>query len=148
MNSRDWKDIVGGGSLTVVGLYAALHALDYEFGSLTRMGPGYFPVGLGALLAVLGLAIAVPAFFREGEPVTVQWRTLALVLGSLVLFGAALKPLGLVLATVLATMASSMADQQTRWKGRVLIAGGVALLTYLVFALGLGMVLPVWPGSV
>jgi len=42
---------------------------------------------------------------------------------------------------------SSLADRQTRWKGRLFIAAGVALVTYLVFALSLGMVLPVWPWS-
>lgn len=147
MKSKDSRDIIGGLALSVIGLYAAFQARDYEFGSLTHMGPGYFPVGLGLLLAVLGVAVAVPAFFREGEPLKVEWRTLALVLGSLVAFAAALKTLGLVAATVLAVVVSSLADRQTRWKGRLSIAAGVALVTYLVFALSLGMVLPVWPWS-
>lgn len=147
MKSKDSRDIIGGLALSAIGLYAAFQAWGYEFGSLTRMGPGYFPVGLGLLLVVLGLAIAVPAFFREGEPLKVEWRTLALVLGSLVVFAAALNTLGLVAATVLAVVMSSLADRQTRWKGRLFIAGGVAVMTLLVFAVGLSMVLPIWPWS-
>lgn len=147
MKSKDSRDIIGGLALSAIGLYAVIQARDYEFGSLTHMGPGYFPVGLGLLLVVLGLAIAVPAFFREGEPLKVEGRTVCLVLGSLVVFAAALKIVGLVAATVLAVVLSSLADRQTRWKGRFFIAGGVALVTFLVFSVGLSMVLPIWPWS-
>jgi uncharacterized membrane protein YkvA (DUF1232 family) len=42
---------------------------------------------------------------------------------------------------------TTLADNETRWKSRLMIAAGVALITYLVFALGLGMVLPTWPWS-
>lgn len=147
MRNKDTRDIIGGLGLFAIGLYAAFQAMDYEFGRLTSMGPGYFPVGLGLLLAVLGLAIAVPAFFREGEPLPVEWRTFALVVGSLLVFAAALKLVGLVAATVLAVVVSTLADRETRWKGRLLIACGVAFVTYLVFAVGLSMVLPIWPWS-
>jgi hypothetical protein len=147
LKNTDTRDIIGGFALSAVGLYAAYQALDYEFGSLTRMGPGYFPVGLGLMLAVLGLVIAVPAFFRKGEPLAVEWRTMVLVLGSLVVFAASLKSLGLVAATVLAVVVSTFADRDTRWKGRLFIAGGVALVTFLVFAVGLSMILPIWPWS-
>lgn len=147
MKDKDLRDIIGGLALSAIGLYAAFQAWGYEFGSMTRMGPGYFPVGLGLLLAVLGLTVAVPAFFREGDPIKVEWRTMALVLGSLLVFAAALKTLGLLAATVLAVVVSSLADRQTRWRGRLFIAGGVALVTFLVFAVGLSMVLPIWPWS-
>jgi hypothetical protein len=56
MLSRDYRDIVGGLLLVVLGLgfswYAAEH---YDLGSLRRMGPGMFPTVLGVALACLGL---------------------------------------------------------------------------------------------
>ncbi|MDO9159723.1 MAG: tripartite tricarboxylate transporter TctB family protein, partial [Burkholderiaceae bacterium] len=99
------------------------------------------------LLAVLGILIAVPAFFRSGPPVQVRWKPFALVMASLVAFAMTLKVLGLIVATMLAVVIASLADNDTRWKGRILIAVGVALITYLVFGLGLSMVLPMWPWS-
>lgn len=147
MSHKDTHDIVGGLALTALGVFAAVYAQEYEFGALNRMGPGYFPVALGAIVAVLGLFIAVPAFFRRGEPIHVEWKTFVLVMASLVAFALTLKILGLVLATVLAVVISSLADRQTRWKGRLIIAVGVAATTYLVFIVGLSMVLPVWPWS-
>lgn len=147
MKSKDMHDIVGGLALVALGAFAAIYAQRYEFGDLNRMGPGYFPVALGIILALLGLAIAIPAFKRHGEPIVVKWKTLTLVLGSVVAFALTLKVIGLILATALAVVISSLADNETTWKGRVLLAVGVSAVTYLVFGFALGMVLPAWPWS-
>lgn len=148
MKTRDLHDVIGGLALCALGVFAAVYAQRYEFGDLNRMGPGYFPVALGCILSVLGLFIAIPAFFRAGEVPHVAWKTLVLVLGSIVAFALTLKVLGLILATVLAVLISSSADNEMRWKGRLLTAVGVAAITYLVFGVGLSMVLPIWPWSV
>lgn len=148
MKSKDMQDLVGGAALTALGIFAAIYAQRYEFGELNRMGPGYFPVALGVVLAVLGLLIAIPAFFRTGEKIHVEWKTFLLVLGSIVVFALTLKVIGLILATALAVIVSSLADRETRWKGRIILAIGVAAITYMVFGFGLGMVLPAWPWNV
>lgn len=147
MSNKDTQDIIGGLGLTALGVFAAVHAQTYEFGSLTRMGAGYFPVALGVILALLGLLIAIPAFFRKGQPIRVEWKTFALVMAGIVVFALTLKVLGLVLATALSVVISSLADRDTRWKGRIFLAIGVAAVTYVVFSLGLSMVLPIWPWS-
>lgn len=148
MTNRDTRDILGGLFLTALGLFAAWYAQqNFDIGNLTRMGPGFFPVGLGLILAALGVLIALPAFFRGGEGTNVQWRTLALVTASLCVFAFTLKPLGLVFSTFAAAIVSSLADHDISWRNRLLVAAGVSLMTYLVFSLGLSMVLPVWPWS-
>jgi hypothetical protein len=148
MTNRDTRDILGGLFLTALGLSAAWYAQqNFDIGNLTRMGPGFFPVGLGLILAALGALIALPAFFRRGEGTNVQWRTLALVSASLCVFAFTLKPMGLIFATFGAALVSSLADHDITWRNRLLVAAGVSLMTYLVFSLGLSMVLPVWPWS-
>ncbi|MDP2263799.1 MAG: tripartite tricarboxylate transporter TctB family protein [Hydrogenophaga sp.] len=147
MTNKDNQDIIGGLALTALGVFAAVHAQTYEFGSLTRMGAGYFPVALGVILSLLGLLIAIPAFFRKGQPIQVEWKTFVLVMAGIVAFALTLKVLGLVLATALSVIISSLADHDTRWKGRIALAVGVAAVTYVVFSLGLSMVLPIWPWS-
>jgi hypothetical protein len=147
MQKRDTRDIIGGLGLAAIGLFAVIYGQRYEFGDLNRMGPGYFPVALGALLAALGLLIALPAFFRRGEPITVAWKTFALVMASIVVFAFTLKLLGVIISTALAVIVASLADDASTWKGRLLTAAGIALITWLVFKLGLGMVLPTWPWS-
>jgi len=147
MKHKDMQDVLGGLALAALGIFAAIFAQRYEFGDLNRMGPGFFPVSLGVMLAVLGAMIAIPAWFRRGPAIAVQWKTFALVMASLVVFALTLKVLGLILATILTVVLASLADNDTRWKGRLMVAAGVALITYLVFGVGLSMVLPIWPWS-
>jgi hypothetical protein len=59
--SKFKKDYYGGTLLIVIGLAAVYAGIGYRVGELAHMGPGFFPVALGALLALTGLLIAVSA---------------------------------------------------------------------------------------
>lgn len=146
MTKKDYRDIVGGLALIVIGVFAAVHAQRYEMGELQRMGPGYFPVSLGVLLAILGVFVLVPALFRQGTSVKIEWKSLIWVSIGIVVFAFLLNPLGLVLATAVSVIFFTLASDLT-WKVRFILAGCIALITYLIFSFGLGMVLPVWPWS-
>lgn len=146
MKSKDTRDIIGGFTLVAFGVFAALYAQRYDIGELQEMGPGYFPVALGILLAILGLFIAIPAFFREGTTIHIEWKSLIWVLISIAIFAIALNKAGLILATILSVLAASIPSKSS-WKTRIILALCIAAITYSVFLLGLGMVLPVWPWS-
>jgi hypothetical protein len=148
MKHRDLQDLAGGVLLSALGLFVALYAQRYDMGTLARMGPGFFPQVLGWLLAVLGLLVAVPAWFRRSTgTIEVQWKNLLLVLGSLVLFALTLKPLGLLLATFAAALLASIAEDDFSWAGRIVTAVGVALVTAGIFIGGLSMSLNLWPAG-
>jgi hypothetical protein len=66
MARRDYTDILGGALLVAFGLGVGFYAQRYNIGTLTRMGPGFFPAALGFLLALLGLAILLPGLRRTG----------------------------------------------------------------------------------
>ena len=147
MNKRDSTDLIGGLFITALGLFFVIYAQRYSMGTLNRMGPAYFPVALGAVLALLGLLIAVPAWFRAGTGPDVNWKTLTIVIGSVVLFSATLQTLGLILASIITVVVASLADNDTTWRGRAILAIAVPPLIYLIFIFGLGMTIPVWPWS-
>jgi len=144
LSSRDTRDILGGVLLAVVGLLFALHARQYAFGEAARMGPGYFPTVLGWILAVLGVLIALPALRRPGEPIAVRWKSLALVVAAVLFFGFALPRLGLVVAVCGAVLLSSFADNDLRWRGRLVLAATVPALMVVIFVKALGMHLPLF----
>jgi len=54
LNIRNKKDFGAGIMYMVFGLFFALNALNYKMGTAAKMGPGYFPFWLGALLTALG----------------------------------------------------------------------------------------------
>lgn len=149
MRHRDLQDLIGGVLLAALGVFVALYAQRYDFGTPARMGPGFFPHWLGWILAALGVLIALPAWFRRSAaPLQVQWRNLLFVLGAIVLFAFTLKLVGLVLATFAAAFVATLAERDFGWRGRMMVAAGVSAVTVAIFIGGLSMVLPVWPWNV
>lgn len=146
MKNKDIRDVLGGIALIAIGLFAAIHAQQYEIGQLQRMGPGYFPTALGILLAALGAIIAIPALFREGTRIKIEWKSLFWVMLSIIVFAVFLNLLGLVITSILTVLASSMASDLT-WRGRLILSVSVAVITYVIFGFGLGMLIPIWPWS-
>jgi hypothetical protein len=145
-NTRDIHDLVGGLLMTATGLFFALYGREYEFGTTARMGAGYFPVVLGWILAFLGLAVALPAWWRRGTGVVVQWSNLFWCVLSLVAFAITLRVLGVVVSSFVAALLSLVPSPMSL-RTRLTVCAVVALLTTLIFPIGLQMILPIWPWS-
>ncbi|MCZ7561222.1 MAG: tripartite tricarboxylate transporter TctB family protein [Burkholderiaceae bacterium] len=93
MRIRNQRDFWSGVMFLVLGVLFVIFSQAYQLGTPARMGPGFFPTMLGALMALLGLGIAWRALSRSGgkadlEPV--GWRELFLVLVAVGVFAAAL----------------------------------------------------------
>lgn len=143
---RDYYDIIWGGILALLGLgVAAYAATHYDFGSLRRMGPGFFPVLLGIALAALGTIIAVPAFGRTAEARPFAWPETIGVIGSLLLFGLLLNRLGLMGSTAITVLVASSVAPRKGILWRLVLTAVVTALVWVLFILGLDMSIPVWP---
>ena len=130
------------------GVAAFFFAAEYNIGSAAKMGPGYFPFALGALLAALGVTLLVRSvFWTKGlqERPAFHLKPLVLVLSSVVLFGLLLRPLGLLVSTTLLVVVSSMASHEFRLKEALLNAGALAVIVLMVFVYFLDFQVPVWP---
>ena len=151
MLNKDLQDLIGGIAMLAIGSFAAIYAYqNLEIGELARMGPGFFPIVLGSALAVLGLLIALPAFFRRASgPLEIDFKSLFFVTLSLLMFAFLLRPLGILITSVLMVLVSTLplSLATVGWKTRILTGLGVAAVTWVVFILGLGMNLPTWPWS-
>jgi len=66
------RDYYAGSLMLVIGAVTVWQGAGYRFGSLTRMGPGFFPVALGVLLALLGIAIAIGAVRKRSGVETAE----------------------------------------------------------------------------
>jgi len=140
------KDFWAGVLYMAFGVAAIAIAYNYPVGSAGRMGPGYFPRGLGLILIALGLILALRAFRLRGTPLSFPtFKPIFIILGSVVLFGLAAPKLGLVVATIILVIASSTASDEFTWKSAILSSIFLAIFTVLAFAYGLKLQLPVWP---
>ena len=127
-----------------VGTGAVLIARDYSWGRAGRMGPGYFPTILGALLLVVGLVALVRSLTVRGEAVgAIAWKGLALVTAATMLFGLLLRPAGLVVALVALVLVSAASSAKFRfeWKALGLMIALIAFCA-VVFVHLLGLPMP------
>ena len=141
----------------VVGGAFALGASTYTIGTGARMGPGYFPLVLGVLLAIIGIAVTFTSLVVEtedGDKVgKFAWKPLFFIITANLVFGACigglpsigLKPLGLIVGIYLLTYIASHAGTEHKFKEVVVLATILAALSYVAFILLLKLQFPVWP---
>ena len=148
---RNRKDFLAGLVYLVAGIAFAIGATQYKMGSADRMGPSYFPFWLGLLLAFIGEVVVMGAVRRNATPEGLprfDWRSLAWILLSVVLFGLLLPRLGLVVSLILLVLVSSRASHEFRWKGALLNAAFLLLVCWGAFIYGLNLQLPLWPSFI
>ena len=143
---RDPYDLAWGGLLALTGLTVAGYAwVNYDIGSLRRMGPGFFPVALGVLLAAFGALIAVTAGPRPTRAAPFAWPETIAVITALLTFGLLLDSMGLLLTSAVTVLIASAVAPRRGLGWRLMLTLAVTALVWLVFVQGLNMSLPVWP---
>ena len=146
---RNPKDFFAGAMFIAVGVATIALGTRYTLGSAARMGPGYFPRLLGILLIALGGILAARSLRTDGPRIAaIRWRPTLIVLGSVVLFGAIVQPVGVALSTVMLIVAASAASREFRPRESLIAGVLLAALAVGVFVLGLQLQLPIWPGQV
>jgi hypothetical protein len=127
------------GAIALVCLAYFYVAMDLDWGSTTRPGPGFFP----RLSALLGLVLAGGAAFlaRPVEVDQTERGALPFTL-ALLAFCVLLKPLGFVLAGMLFTGVLARLLGALRWWQVAAVALPTPILLQLIFARAFQMNLP------
>lgn len=144
----DYRDIIAGALLIVLGLFAGFYATaNYNLGTLRHMGPGMFPSWLGFMLAGLGFFVLVPALFRAGTLPKPDIRQFIAVLAGTLIFALTINVLGMVPAIFLLTIASVLADDKLGVVGTLVLCVVLSVLAVLIFRVGLEIPLYpfIWP---
>lgn len=146
--SKYSRDYYGGGLMLLVGAGAIFKGLDYQVGSLTHMGPGYFPVAVGSVLAAMGALIALGArrqtagTVKPGRPPEWRgWLCIALANLAFVLLG---HYGGLVPATFAVVFIAALGDRQNSLKSALLLALAMVAVSVIVFSWALQLQLPLF----
>ena len=154
---KSQKDFFSGLMFTVVGAAFAYGATSYSIGTGGRMGPGYFPLLLGVILAVLGAVVMFKALVVEtatGDKIG-KWaiKPLVFIIAANLLFGIllgglpsiGLPPMGLIAAIFGITIVASLAGDEFRIKEVLILAVVLSIGSYLAFVMLLKLQFPVWP---
>ena len=149
MKIKSPKDFWAGLMFIGVGVFFVVWAAThYQMGTAVRMGPAYFPVLLGGLLAFLGLLVLMESFAMTGPPVPAfSFRPLILISLACVVYGYLMKPLGLVGATAALVIISAYGGHEFKWKEVIILCVVLILFSVLVFVKGLSLPFPLWPAA-
>ena len=157
MKIKSQKDFFAGLMFTLVGVGFAWGAVTYNVGTGARMGPGYFPLMLGILLAVLGLIVTFTALVAEtpdGDRVgKIAWKPLVFIISANVVFGVllgglpsiGLPAMGLIIAIYALVIIAGLAGPHFSLKLALVLATILALGSYFAFIVGLKLQFQVWP---
>ena len=160
MTIKSQKDFWAGLMFMAVGIAFAWGSTNYNIGEGARMGPGYFPLMLGILLAILGLVITFTALVvqtENGDKVgAIAWRPLGFIIGANILFGVLLAGVprfgipafGLIVAIYGLTFVAALAGDEYDTKEVAILATILAVGSYLAFVVLLKLQFPVWPSFI
>jgi len=132
----------------VIGLFFTIVATQYPMGTAAKMGPGYFPFCLGILMTALGLLVLVQSLGAKAAIEKIpkfNWKIIAQITGSVVLYGLLLPRMGFLVAVVVLVLVSASASKEFTWKGSLINAAFLVTFTYSVFVVGLKLQFPLLP---
>lgn len=139
------KDFCAGVMFFVVGAIAVVVAWEYPFGSNLRMGPGYFPVCLGAIMMGLGLIIMLQGV-RNKVKIQGSWSIRALILlpFSLVIYGLLMDAAGFIPALVALIFVSALSGREFKFKEVLMMTAILVPFSWVIFIWGLGLPYPMF----
>src|SRR5262249_45380539 len=143
----DSKDFWSGVMLIAIGATALYIGRDYPFGTALRMGAGFFPLVLGAMLVLFGIYFAVRGL-RSEDRIEGHWSRRALVILPLafVLFGVLMQYAGFVPALFVLVVGSAAAGTEFKLVEVLLLAGLLTALCVALFIWALGLPYPLFAG--
>ena len=138
--------------MMLLGLGAALEGQRYGIGTLTRMGPGFFPVALGVIMIFLGILIAGSAYVSTEEekehffPTENQWRGWLCIILSPIFFIVLGEFVGLLPATFACVFVAALGDKEATLKSSFILASGVTFFGIILFSFILKITFPIIRG--
>jgi putative tricarboxylic transport membrane protein len=133
------RDFYAGGLMVLLGIGTFLQAQSYKLGTLTHMGPGFFPSILGALLIFVGMLITGSAAASDADdgpimPPHPEWRGWGCIIAGPLLFILCGYYGGLMPATFACVFVSSLGDRTATLRGSLILATGITVFGALLFS--------------
>ncbi len=119
---------------------------DLAVGTVRALGPGMMPRLLASLCAICGIALVVYSLVKDGAQLE-RWsiRGPLFILGAAIVFGLAIRPIGLFVAGPAAVILGSMATRDSRFVESVVFGIGMTTFCWLLFKVLLSLPIPVAP---
>ncbi len=140
------QETAAGMFLIALAVFVFWQTNDLAVGTMRALGPGMMPRVLASLCGVCGVALVIFSFIKDGAALE-RWsiRGPLFILGAAVVFGLAIRPLGLFVAGPAAVILGSLASRDSRLIEAVIFGVGMTLFCWLLFKVLLTLPIPVAP---
>jgi putative tricarboxylic transport membrane protein len=140
------QDFVGGIVIAAFAAFVYWQAAHLPADGAGGMGPGMLPKALAVLLGALGILLCVLSVRQAGVPLgRFTFRSTLCVLGAVVAFGLAVRPLGLIAAGPMVIAIGALAISESRVIETLVVAAGVTAFCIALFKFALGLPIPLAP---
>lgn len=130
-----------------IGLAGVYFGRDLQFGTASRMGPGYFPVILSWVISGIGVIVGFKALTIEGPSIEpLQLRPVFIIIAAILAFGYLIDRIGLAITAVLLTILAGFARRDVKLLETIILGAGLALFSVLLFVYALSQPFPAWGG--
>jgi hypothetical protein len=129
----------------LLGLYMAIEGSHYGLGSITRIGPGFFPVSIGVLLMILSVGVAFEVRHSLAAAPKIPLRITLVIAVALLSFALLVNTAGLIPAIFAVVFIARFAEPGNNVVASAILAAGLALVGWLAFIVGFNLPLkPFW----
>jgi len=142
------RELLSAGLMVFIGIGTIFSSTQYTFGSLARMGPGFFPMLLGIALTFIGvLTIATPVtqndatYQSDWDGVYRPWIIIIAGIFTFMILG---EYGGLVPATFALIFMTALGDRRNTMKEAIILATGVTITAVVVFHYAMQMQFPLF----
>jgi hypothetical protein len=146
---RSSRDVFAGLLYIVLGLSFIVVGRNYQLGTATAMGPGFFPLIVAIAVILCGLVTAGSAYFaREPGPSVSGFslRPMVFVLAGVLAFAALVGSMGLIVSVVALVVFCRLAGGRGGILQLCVLAAVLAAVVSAIFVYGLGVPLQLGVG--
>ncbi|OZI71052.1 tripartite tricarboxylate transporter TctB family protein [Bordetella genomosp. 12] len=134
------RNFVRGLFIMLIALGFGGAALRYPIGTLSRFGPGLFPLMISGLLFLVGLATVIRARFTAPEPLNYNFKNILIILVALCGFVVVSHFLNMLLGIVFLVFVSTLAGTSYSVVRNLKISAGLIAVAYgFKYLLGLNL---------
>lgn len=142
---RDQQGFWAGILFVAFGCAGLWFGRSYAVGTLSRMGPGFFPMAMSIALIGIGAFILARSLIVSGEPIErIAFLPQLLILAAIVVFGLLIERVGLAASVIAVAVISGIAAQGLRWFELAALALAMSALSVVLFVNLLGQPIQVW----
>lgn len=138
--SLDTTNALCGAIFIGIGGFFIYQCLGLDIGTAFKMGPGYFPLVLALILALLGVVILIQATRVHGEPLgPIALRGMLFILPAPIVFGLTVRGLGFVPSLFITALIACFASHRMKPLTAIALSIAITVFSVAVFSYALGL---------